>query len=200
MIHVSINDLILNVTDDFRLSDPSSRLTCVHKHYSNAMSKQGRKSSGSTNGNKGGRPASKKGGTNAQVLNGKPYGMDALEYQEIVEFLKSPQSSPRYPSSIRGGSSRVDTPEERKHHTRKKNRRKEFKRKCSHYTVEDNVLYRFVQFGSSKSQASEKDKGTMIYKARVARRGEVNEVLFKQFHDEKGHIGQRQGRETLRQH
>ena len=82
---------------------------------------------------------------------------------------------------------------------RKKYQRRAFQLKCSRYTVEGSILFRFVKFGTEKKVGVLEDGG-MVYKARVAKQGEVNETLFRQFHHEKGHIGQRQGRETLRQH
>ena len=155
--------------------------------------------SGSKFGKQGGRPRIKKGITNAECLNGEPYGMAATEYNEYLTFLDSPQSAPLYPSRITGKSKSVNEKDKRKYKNRTKSMRKDFKKKCSNYTVENGVLFRFVKFYSSQQDCGESRKGT-IYKARVPRQGEVNEELFRQFHHDKGHIGQRQGRETLRQH
>ena len=144
-------------------------------------------------------PIGKKLVTNANLFKGQPYGMKLSEYQEIVQFLNSPQSAPCYPERMSGGSSNSAGGNKKKLRCRMKNKRRGFKSKCSKYTVEKGVLYRLVKFASAKDTTMPESTG-MIYRARVAKQGEVNESLFKQFHDEKGHIGQRQGRETLRQH
>ena len=154
---------------------------------------------GSKFGKQGVRSRIKTGISNAELLNGVPYGMAATEYDEYVTFLDSPQSAPLYPSRMSGKSNSVNEKDKRKYQNRMKSMRKDFKKKCSNYTVENGVLFRFVKFCSSQQDCRESGKGT-IYKACVARKGEVNEELFRLFHHVKGHIGQRQGRETLRQH
>ena len=68
------------------------------------------------------------------------------------------------------------------------------------FTVDDDELDRLVKFGSAKKKPEGKTDEGMLLKVRVAKRGQVNDDLFKQFHHEKGHIGQRQGRETIRRH
>ena len=149
---------------------------------------------GSSFGKLGGKPKNGPGVTNSELFHGEPYGMKVDEYQEMVTFLESPQSAPIYPKSIAGGSSKS------KDGKKNKSSRKEFRKKCNRYTVVDSDLYRAVLFcGARTNPISCKDE-ELCYRSRVAKRGEVNYDLFKQFHHDKGHIRYRQGRETLRQH
>ena len=149
---------------------------------------------GSSFGKLGGKPKNSPGITNATLFHGEPYGMKVDKYQEMVTFLESPQSAPIYPKNIAGGSS--------KSKVGKKNNsgRKEFRKKCLKYTVIDSVLYRTVSFCGTRTNPGECKDKELCYRARVAKRGEVTYDLFKQFHHDKGHVGYRQGRETLRQH
>ena len=78
--------------------------------------------------------------------------------------------------------------------------RKEFRKTCSNYTVKDSALYRYVKFCTTKKQSDKEPNEGIMYEARVATCDDVNDALFRQFHHEKGHIGQRQDKETLRQH
>ena len=58
-------------------------------------------------GKKGGRPKIKEGLTDSEHLHGQEYGMDEVEYKEIVDFsqsLKMP-TRPVYPKRMRGASS-----------------------------------------------------------------------------------------------
>ena len=57
-----------------------------------------------------------------------------------------------------------------------------------------------MKYGSAKEKAEGETNEGMLFEVRVAKRGQVNDDLFKEFHHDKGHIGQRQGRETLRRH
>ena len=125
--------------------------------------------------------------------------MNTVKYEEIVAFLNSPCSAPEYPQRIQNGSSRCKSGKEKDANRRKSNR-KDFRRRCSKYTVKASVLYRFVNLGTAKKQQDKEATEDIIFKVRVARCEDVNEELFKQFHHNKGHIGQRQGRETLRRH
>ena len=125
--------------------------------------------------------------------------MNTVEYEEIVALLNSPCSAPEYPQRMRGGSSRCESGKKKEANRRKSNR-KDFRRRCSKYTVKTSVLYRFVKFGTAKKQPDKEANEGIIFEVRVARCEDVNEDLFKQFHHDKGHIGQRQGRETLRRH
>ena len=58
-------------------------------------------------GKKGGRPKIKEGLTDAEHLHGQEYGMDEVEYKEIVDFIQSLEKPTRsvYPKRMRGGSS-----------------------------------------------------------------------------------------------
>ena len=93
-----------------------------------------------------------------------------------------------------------DNPTEKRKYSKLKSKRKDYRKKCMLYTVEESILYRFVKFGRFKADKDKASSEGMTYKARVAKRGQVNATLFRQFHHEKGHTGMRQGRETLRQH
>ena len=117
--------------------------------------------------------------------------MSDTEYSDLVTFLDSPQSNPVYPIGMR------TCPKKDKH---RKKKRQRFRDKCSKFTVEDKILYRFVNFGSSKVKTQNESLQGILVRVRVAKQVDVNYDLFKQFHHDKGHIGQRQGRETLRRH
>ena len=130
----------------------------------------------------------------------QPYGMDTTKYNEIVQLLTSPKGAPVYPKRMRGGSSRLKTGEKKRDSNRKKSNRKDFRKRCAKYTVEKSVLYRYVKFGTAKKESDKESSEGIMYKVRVARREDVNDDMFREFHHEKGHIGQRQGRETLRRH
>ena len=132
---------------------------------------------GSKYGDRGGRPSSK----------GKPLGMATIEYDEIVAFLNSKQSAPIYPSRMVGGSSRSKIAKEKQKYSRNKNKRKEFRKKCTKFTVHDGILHRLVKFASEKKKKEGEENDGIMFKARVAKRGEVNDDLFYEFHNEKGH-------------
>ena len=136
----------------------------------------------------GGRPKSE-GVTNEELHHGKPYGMGLEEDSDIVEFLESTQACPIYPKAISGGSVRSKNKEAKAIALRNKSRRKDFKKKCQHYTAEDGVLFRLVTFQTFRKKSVNGTDGGTTYKARVAKRGEVTHKLFEQFHNEKGHIG-----------
>ena len=105
---------------------------------------------GSKFGKLGGRPSNKN----------KRYGLASSEYKEIVAFLLSNQSKPIYPIRMRGGSSRSESKTEKRKYSQNKDKRKEFREKCSKFTVEDGVLYPYVKFGSaSKKTEDESNEG-----------------------------------------
>ena len=65
----------------------------------------------------GGRPSNKD----------QPFGMAIEKYNELIEFLNSPESSPIYPARMRGVSSRSESATEKRKYSRNKNKRKEFR-------------------------------------------------------------------------
>ena len=130
----------------------------------------------------------------------EPYGMSDTEYSEIVAFLDSPQADPVYPIRMRGTLLSSGSGPKKCKYCKNKNKRKRFRIKCFKFTVEDGVLYRFMKFGSSKDNTEDGSDQGLLVRIGVAKQGDVNEDLFKQFHHDKGHIGQRQGRETIRRH
>ena len=70
---------------------------------------------GAKYGKRGVRPSSK----------GELHGMATVEYNEIVAFLNSPQSSPVYPSRMVGGPSNATDKMEMRKYSRNKGKKKE---------------------------------------------------------------------------
>ena len=94
----------------------------------------------------------------------------------------------------------LKTEEKKREAKRKKSNMSDFRKRCAKYTVENSVLYRYVKFGTAKKESDKESSEGIMYNARVARCEDVNDDMFREFHHDKGHTGQWQGRETLRRH
>ena len=68
----------------------------------------------------GGRPTCK----------GKPFGLNALEYEDIKSFLTSPKTAPVYPIRMRGASSHDKDVSKKRRYSRNKDRQKQFRPKA----------------------------------------------------------------------